>query len=86
MPIAGAVIAVQPADLVPARAFLAQFAEVEINGTDDRGNMVAVLETSTSETMERLIKTLSKNPLILHVGITYLNMEDVLPDIPGEGE
>ena len=80
MPIAGAVIAAQSADLVPVQAFLATFAEVVIHGADDRGNMVAVFETATGEAMERLIKTLSNSPLILHVGITYLNMEDLLPD------
>lgn len=80
MPIAGAVIAAQSTDLVPVQAFLATFAEVAIHGADDRGNMVAVFETVTSEAMERLIKILSNSPLILHVGITYLNMEDLLPD------
>ena len=63
-----------------ARDCLATFAEVAIHGADDRGNMVAVFETATGEAMERLIKTLSNSPLILHVGITYLNMEDLLPD------
>ena len=85
MPVAGAVVLIQPADLVPVKAFLATFTEVAIHGADDRGNIVVVLDTATSEEMERLIKALSTSPLVLHVGLTYLNMEDVLPD-PEEGK
>ena len=80
MPVAGAVIAIQPTDIIQVKAFLSAFPEVEIHGTDDRGNIVAVFDTATSEGMEQLIKALGKHERILHVGLTYLNMEDALSD------
>ncbi|WP_310601117.1 chaperone NapD [Desulfobulbus sp.] len=82
MPISGVVITTRPEDLHQTRQFLATCAGVEVHGADGRGNIVAVFDTRTSEEMERLLKTVNACPLVLHAGITYLNMEDV---IDGEG-
>lgn len=78
MPIGGVVISIRPGDLEAVRGQLATYSGVEIHGADDRGNIVAVLDTRTSEAMERLMQTINANPLVLHAGLTYLNMEDVL--------
>ena len=78
MPIGGVVISTRPGDLEAAQKQLAALVGVEIHGADERGNIVAVLDARTSEGMEKLMQTINANPLILHAGLTYLNMEDVL--------
>lgn len=80
MPIGGVVIATRPTDLEEAKKQLLSLVGVEIHGADDRGNIVAVFETATNEEMERLLKTVNGCPLVLHAGLTYLNMEDPLED------
>lgn len=78
MPIGGVVISTRPTDLEEAKVELLALAGVEIHGADERGNIVAVLETKTSDEMERLLKAVNGCPLVLHAGLTYLNMEDQL--------
>ena len=80
MPIGGVVISIRPGDLEEARNQLAAYPGVEIHGADERGNIVAVLDTLTSEAMEILMRKINANPLVLHAGLTYLNMEDVLDE------
>jgi periplasmic nitrate reductase NapD len=80
MPIGGVVISTWPGDLETARKQLASLAGVEIHGADEQGNIVAVFDTRTSEEMERLMEAVNACPQVLHAGLTYLNMEDVLGD------
>lgn len=76
MPISGVVITSRPLDKAQALQSLSGFAEVEVYGVDDMGNIIAVLETRSSEEMERLIDRISKDKHVLHVGLAYLNTED----------
>ena len=80
MPISGVVVTTRPEDLSPVSQFLASCPGVEVHGADDKGNIVAVLETSSSGEMEHLLNTVNAHPLVLHAGVTYLNMEDLLED------
>ena len=50
--------------------------ELEIHGADEKGNIVAVIDSQSSEDMEKLIDTINKHEHILNVGMTYLNTED----------
>jgi len=84
MPISGVVISTRPGDLEEAQKQLASFVGVEIHGGDERGNIVAVLDTRTAEEMESLMRRINACPLVLHAGLTYLNMEDVLEGPEGE--
>lgn len=84
MPISGIVISTRPGDMEEAQKQLAALAGVEIHGADERGNIVAVLDTRTSEEMESLMRRINASPLVLHAGLTYLNMEDVLEGPEGE--
>lgn len=78
MPISGVVVTTRPENLSPASQFLASCPGVEVHCADDKGNIVAVLETSSGEEMEHLLQTVNAHPLVLHAGVTYLNMEDLL--------
>ncbi|HBG19251.1 MAG TPA: nitrate reductase formation protein NapD [Desulfobulbaceae bacterium] len=76
MPISGVVITGRPENKSEILKSLAEIAGVEVFGDDEKGNIVAVLETDSSEGMERLIDRIGKTPSVLHVGLTYLNTED----------
>ena len=80
MPISGVVVTTRPEDLPAASRFLARCPGVEVHGADEQGNIVAVLETASGEEMEHLLQTVNAHPLVLHTGLTYLNMEDLLED------
>lgn len=76
MPIGGVVITSRAEMKDVVLADLAQYTELEIHGSDDKGNIVAVIDSESSEDMERLIDTINKHESILNVGMTYLNTED----------
>ncbi len=76
MPIAGVVITARPEDVRTAAAICGQVEGVEIYGVDDQGQIVAVLETRTTDEMEELMRRLDAEETVLQVGLTYLNVED----------
>lgn len=76
MPIGGFVITSFSRKKDTVIAKLNQISEVEIYGDDGQGNIVAVLDTASSEEMEKLIDRINKDKDVLSVGMTYLNTED----------
>lgn len=76
MPISGIVISCKPEDRDQLLVQLESIASMELHGADDRGNIVAVLETTTTDEMESVMKEVSGLERVLHVGLTYLNTED----------
>ena len=76
MPISGVVITSRLPQKEEVLKCLASIAEVEVYGDDAKGHIVAVLETESSEEMEKIIDRISKDQNVLHVGLTYLNTED----------
>ena len=76
MPISGVVIACRPEEKDTVLEGLAVYDTVEIHGVDHKGNIVAVLDTDSSEEMEKLIDLINRHEHILNVGMTYLNTED----------
>jgi len=90
MPIAGVVISVHPEDIGQAARQLTAIAGLEIQGHDDQGHIVAVLETASLQAMEKLVDSLNALPPVLNVGLTYINTEEdgmdtSVPDIPFKG-
>lgn len=76
MPISGVVISSYPQQRQSVIKNLGQIPQVEVHGDDDKGNIVAVLDTETSEEMEQIIDRINKDENVLGVGLTYLNTED----------
>lgn len=76
MPISGVVITSKPDDKIMVLQGLGLIKEVEIYGDDENGNIVAVIDTTSSEEMEKLIDRINKDQYVLQVGLTYLNTED----------
>lgn len=76
MPIGGFVINVDPQDIETTLACIKTHQQVEVHGVDLQGNVVAVLDTESSEEMEQLTRTLQGIDGVLSVGITYFDAED----------
>ncbi len=76
MPIAGFVITVLPEGMDSVIESLEGMHEVEVHGSDDNGNIIAVLDCETSEDMDVLVKEIHKVDGVLSAGLTYFNAED----------
>lgn len=76
MPIGGIVIASVPSAKDTVMKNLDQIPEIEVHGGDSKGNIVAVVDTASSEEMERIIDRINSDENVLNVGLTYLNTED----------
>lgn len=76
MPISGIIITSTPENLDAVIEQLKTIPEIEVHGADEKANIVAVLDTTSSEDMEKIIDRINKDKKILNVGVTYLNTED----------
>lgn len=76
MPIGGVIISCFPEHKEAVITNLNHIGEMEIHGADKQGNIVAVLDTTTSEDMETIIASINADENVLNVGLTYLNTED----------
>ena len=81
MPIGGVVISTRPEDCEELVRLLADFEMVDVHGSDEKGNIVAVLDTESSAEMERIIDKINDQQQVLSVGLTYLNTEDEMERI-----
>lgn len=81
MPIGGFVITVDPDGSDAAVHRLKAFPQIEIHGQDEKGNVVAVIETETSSEMEQLTTDLQHIESVLSVGITFFDAEDEIENI-----
>ncbi len=76
MPIGGFVINIKPERKEILLKELASYPEIEIFGHDERGHLIAVLETESSEKMEALVQELSRLPGVISLDLAYLHGED----------
>jgi nitrate reductase NapAB chaperone NapD len=83
MPISGIIITSTPVNLDAVLTELKQISGIEIHGADEKANIVAVLDTESSEEMETIIDRINKDEKILNVGVTYLNTEDEAEKMAG---
>ena len=81
MPIGGFVITVDPKEIDTVKAELSDRDACDVHGTDDKGNIVAVLDTETSDAMDDIVHELEQDPRILSVGLAYLHAEDEVEKI-----
>ncbi len=81
MPIGGFVVNVHPDSIESALASLRRIEGLEIHGSDEKGNVVVVLESETSEQMEEMVRTIMAQQHVLTVGLTYFNAEDEVEKI-----
>ena len=81
MPIGGFVINIDPKDMDSTLSNIKSHPQVEVHGVDEKGNVVAVLDTESSEEMDLLAVQLQKTEGVLSVGITYFDAEDEVEKI-----
>jgi periplasmic nitrate reductase NapD len=76
MPIGGFIINIDPENSIEALKYLSDISCLEVHGSDDHGNIVAVIDTETSKEMQKVVDDLNKLEFVLTVGLTYINVED----------
>jgi len=76
MPIGGFVITCDPADRGVVTEKISVVAVSLKKKSDEKGNIIAVIDTATSDEMDDLVKAISKMDEVLSVGLAYLNAED----------
>ncbi len=81
MPIGGFVVTCDPGRVEAAVERIASIPSVTVHGSDEKGNVVAVLDTQTSDEMEGVVKEIEGIEGVLSVGLTYLNAEDEIGKI-----
>ncbi len=81
MPIGGFVVNLHPDKIPEGLARLEMMEGLEIHGSDEKGNVVVVLESQTSEQMEEMVKDIMAVEQVLSVGLTYFNAEDEVEKI-----
>ncbi|OQY21465.1 MAG: hypothetical protein B6I37_08695 [Desulfobacteraceae bacterium 4572_35.2] len=81
MPIGGFIVNTQPEFVTDVAGQLNLIDDVEVHGFDDSGNIIAVIDSVTSEDMESKIATIEKIDPVLTVGVAYLHAEDEIEKI-----
>ncbi|GEM_PF-1080342 len=81
MPIGGFVVHVQPEEKEEILRELSRHPQVEVFGHDEKGHLIVVLETETSEEMEALVEELSRLRGVINFNLAYLHAEDEVKKI-----
>ncbi len=81
MPIGGFVVMADPKEIDSVLIKLKRKDFVEVYGSDQKGNIVIVIDTKTSDDMEDIVKEISLITGVLSVGLTYLHAEDEVEKI-----
>jgi nitrate reductase NapD len=76
MPVSGCVISIDMSQSDKVVAKLKACDDVTLYGEDDKGNLIAVLESETSKALEKRVEELQAMEGILSLGMAYINIED----------
>ena len=76
MPISGIVITVHPDDRQDTEITLARFSELSVYGSDEKGNIIAMLKGDDPESIEETVMAIEAIDTVLEVNQVYLNEED----------
>ncbi|OQY19005.1 MAG: hypothetical protein B6I36_05420 [Desulfobacteraceae bacterium 4572_35.1] len=81
MPIGGFVVNAQPEFVNEVAGELSDIDDVEVYGFDEKGNIVAVIDSESSTIMEAQVKKIEGLDSVLTVGVAYLHAEDEVEKI-----
>jgi len=76
MPIGGVVITVYPDDRQETEITLGRFADLSVYGSDEKGNIIAVLKGDNPESIKELILEIERVDTVLNVNLAYLKADD----------
>ena len=79
MTVGGVVITVRPDDRKDVEIALARFSELSVYGSDEQGNIIAVIKSEDSGSIEKVIRTIEEIETVDKVNLAYLNSENA-PD------
>ena len=79
MTVGGVVITVRPDDRKDVEIALARFSELSVYGSDEQGNIIAVIKSEDSGSIEKVIRTIEAIETVDKVSLAYLNSENA-PD------
>ena len=79
MTVGGVVITVRPDDRKDVEIALARFSELSVYGSDEQGNIIAVIKSEDSGSIEKVIRTIEAIETVDKVNLAYLNSENA-PD------
>ncbi len=79
MTIGGVVITVRPDDRRDVEIALSRFSELSVYGSDEQGNIIAVIKSKDSRSIEEVIRTIEQIEPVDKVNLAYLNT-DHAPD------
>ena len=81
MPIGGFVVQTEPAATEKGKKKLACLQGVEVYASDEKGNIVVVIESNSSDDMEEIVKKITSMEGVFTTGLAYLNAEDEVEKI-----
>lgn len=81
MPIGGFVVTAATDAVKEVKESLRGIDNLTMYGDDQEGNLIVVLDTETSDEMERLVDEIKSLSGVLSVGAAYLNFEDEIEKI-----
>jgi len=81
MPIGGFVVNVVPEKKEEVLKAFGAFPELTVYGHDEKGHLIVVLDTESSEEMEKLVQRLLQIEGVLSFGLAYLHGEDEVEKI-----
>ncbi len=82
MSIGGIVITVRPDDRQDTEIVLGRFSELSVYGSDEKGNIIAMVKGNDSESIEEAIRTIEAIDMVLEVNLVYLNAGDSANGFP----
>ena len=81
MPIGGFIVSAIPESKEEIMHRLRKIEGSSIYGSDDKGNIIWVLDTESSDEMEKIVEEIEKTDGVLNVGVAYMHFEDELEKI-----
>jgi len=85
MLIGGVVITVSPEDRQETEITLGRFADLSVYGSDEKGNIIAVIKGDDSESIEDLIREIERGDTVLNVNLAYLKSDDASDALAKDG-
>ncbi len=79
MAVGGVIITVCPADKRAVELTLTKFTELQVFGSDERGNILAKITSRDERSIKELIKTIEDLHAVSMVNLAYLNHQDTQP-------
>jgi len=81
MPIGGFVVSVDPVRKNTVSIAMAGMQQVDVCGADDKGHIIVVIDTDTTDQMQNVVSHIESLSGVLSVGLTYIHSEDEMEKI-----